>query len=237
MNILANWRPRPVVIIVALAGIAVCTRLSIWQWDRGNAKAEIERGRLEAGIGDARTTGSLDLAHLPFGERLHVQGRWRADQTILLDNQTRQGRPGVHVWTLFELTSGQRLLINRGWTALSLDREVAFVPQTPVSERVTGLLRDLPRAGLQTENACTPGALARMNYPTYTEIECTLGEPVLPALLLLDADVPGAYLREWQRFEIPPARHYGYAFQWAALALTLVFLFFRFNRVPPKDDH
>lgn len=237
MSILSKWRPRPVVIIVALAGIAVCTRLSLWQWDRGNAKAEIERSRLEAGIGQAAPVGKLDSSALPMGQRLLLQGRWSPDKTLLLDNQTRQGLPGVHVWTLFKLESGQRLLVNRGWTALSLDREVLFVPEAPVHGQVSGLLRDLPRAGLKTENNCAAGTLARMNYPTQAEVECVLGEPVLPALLLLDADAPGAYIREWQRFEIPPARHYGYAFQWAAMALTILFLFLRFNRAPDKDDH
>ncbi len=235
MRLLRNWRPRPIVVIVALAGIAVCTRLSLWQLDRGQEKAEIERSRLEAGMTTATAISDLPTSALPLGHRLRLVGEWEPEKVILLDNQTRQGQPGVHVWTLFRLASGQGVMVDRGWTALSADRALPFTPASIVSAEPQGVLRDLPRAGIQTENNCDQNALPRLNYPTLEDLRCALGEPVEPALLLLDADLPGAYIREWQYFEIPPARHYGYAFQWAALALTILFLFLRFNRVPPKD--
>ncbi len=237
MRLLRNWRPRPVVVLVALTGIAVCTRLSIWQFDRGSEKADIERSRLEAGIAAAESFAGFSGSVLPLGQRIELNGHWVPEKSLLLDNQTRKGQPGVHVLTMFQLSSGQALMVDRGWTALSLDRTNVFTPAPLEAPTARGLLRDLPRAGISTENGCAPAILARMNYPTQHEIQCALGEDVLPALLLLDADVPGAYVREWQRFEIPPARHFGYAFQWAALALTILFLFLRFNRVPPKDDH
>lgn len=237
MRLLRNWRPRPVVVLVALTGIAVCTRLSLWQFDRGSEKAEIERSRLEAGITSAVPVDGFDISDLPMGQRLELHGRWVPEKSILLDNQSRKGLPGVHVWTMFQLNSGQGLMVNRGWTALSLDRTTIFTPAPLETPTARGVLRDLPRAGISTDNGCAPTMLARMNYPTQAELQCALGVDVLPALLLLDADIPGAYIREWQRFEIPPARHFGYAFQWAAMALTILFLFLRFNRVPPKDDH
>ncbi len=235
MRLLRYWRPRPLVVIVALAGIAVCTRLSLWQLDRGKEKAEIERSRLDAGMTTALAISELATSALPLGQRLKLVGEWEPEKVILLDNQTRQGRPGVHVWTLFRLASGQGVLVNRGWTALSADRAIPFTPANIASVVPQGVLRDLPRAGIRTENRCEQNGMPRLNYPTLDDLRCVLGEPVEPALLLLDADLPGAYIREWQYFEIPPARHYGYAFQWAALALTILFLFLRFNRVPPKD--
>lgn len=237
MRLLKNWRPRPVIVLLALVGIAVCTRLSLWQLDRGGEKADIERARLDAGLTAARMIENFDPSALPLGARVSLRGEWQADASVLLDNQTRQGRPGVHVWTPFQLLSGQVLMVDRGWTALSLDRSSEFTPAAIVSSQPSGILRDLPRAGIHTENICQKSPLPRLNYPTQAELECVYGAALLPALLLLDAEVPGAYVREWQRFEIPPARHYGYAFQWAALALTILILFLKFNRVPAKDKN
>lgn len=234
---LKNWRPHPAVVLLALAGMGVCTMLSAWQYQRGQAKAAIEDARVAAGAQPARAVAALGTA-LPLGERLRLQGRWEP-RTLLLDNQTAQGRPGAHVWTLFRLESGQALLVDRGWTPLPGDRQAPVRLEPTRAAAPVGLLRDLPTAALAPPPQCPQAPLPRLNYPSIDDLRCTLGEAtLLPALLLLDAQAPGAYRRAWQRFEIPPSRHYGYAVQWAALALTIAFLFLRFNRRPAEtaDD-
>jgi len=48
---------------------------------------------------------------------------------------------------------------------------------------------------------------------------------VIPGVLLLDAAEPDGYLRDWRASDFGPERHLGYAFQWFALAVTLVILY------------
>lgn len=232
---LESWRPRPWIVVLALGGILVCTRLSLWQWDRGHQKAAIEESRLHAGLTQARTISNLDLDNLPLAEHLVLQGKWLNDHTVLQDNQTRQGRPGVHVWTAFQLVSLQTIMVNRGWVEIPPDRSVGIEIPPVADVAARGVLRQLPRAGISTQNNCERKILARLNYPDENDIRCALGLDVVPALMLLDADVEDAFIRQWQRFEMPPAKHYAYAFQWAALAVTILILFLRFNRVKPSQ--
>lgn len=233
-SFLESWRPQPWILLLALGGIAVCTRLSFWQWDRGTQKANIEESRLQASLSEARQLATLDVDALPIGERVSLQGRWLNKRTILQDNQTRKGRPGVHVWTPFELRSGQSLMVDRGWLELPADRSRDVQLPKMTANDARGLLRELPKAAIATRNACEPHTLPRLNYPDVEDLRCALGLEVVPALLLLDADVDDAFIREWQRFEMPPAKHYAYAFQWAALAVTILILLLRFNRIQPS---
>lgn len=228
---------RPGMTLLALAGILLCSRLSYWQWDRYQQKAAIESERQSAGESAPLSVDRLDPLRLPMGERIQLQGRWEVERSLLLDNQTSQGRPGGHVWTVVRLPSGQRLLVDRGWTLLPADRSQEFLPEPPQSTEIRGILRDLPRAGIAAPPQCPQTVMPRLNFPTAEDLNCTLQVSVLPALLLLDADLPGAYKRAWQRFEIPPERHQGYAVQWAALALTILILLLRYGRRPhPPTD-
>jgi cytochrome oxidase assembly protein ShyY1 len=48
-----------------------------------------------------------------------------------------------------------------------------------------------------------------------------LGKPVLPLVLLLDADSPyGFEDRQWRATTMTPGRHAAYAFQWLAMAIA-----------------
>ena len=48
-------------------------------------------------------------------------------------------------------------------------------------------------------------------------------------MLQLDADADHGFIREWSDLGIPPSRHYGYAVQWGALALTALILYLLLN--------
>jgi cytochrome oxidase assembly protein ShyY1 len=228
-----TWRPHPLVAVISLLGIVLCARLSLWQYQRGQDKAAIETERAQAALDDPQITAKRP-AVLPYGQRLALDGQW-GERHVLLDNQTQDGRPGVQVLSSFQLRDGSWVMVNRGWMAAPLDR--SQLPRiAPVAvERPSGVLRDLPQAGLVTNQDCSNAPLPRLNYPDQALLECSLGHAIWPALLLLDPQLPGAYSRRWARFEIPPERHYGYSVQWAALALTLLFIFLRFNRRRPGE--
>lgn len=229
-----TWRPHPLVALISLLGIALCARLSLWQYQRGQDKAAIENERAQVALAAPQTTAKRPDV-LPYGQRLQLQGQW-GSQHILLDNQTQDGRPGVHLLTPFQLDDGSWLLVNRGWLAAPLNRSESPDILPPQESVPSGVLRDLPKAGLATQQTCSDVPLPRLNYPDQELLECSLGHSIWPALLLMDPELLGAYSRRWARFEIPPERHYGYSVQWAALALTLLFIFLRFNRRSSGDD-
>ena len=93
---------------------------------------------------------------------------------------------------------------------------------TPGSQRVTGRLERLPRPGLRLGADDAGGGSAApavvLQYPTAAELARRLGEPVLDYQLLLDAEAPDGYVRQWRAPGVAPERHLAYAGQWWALA-------------------
>ena len=53
-------------------------------------------------------------------------------------------------------------------------------------------------------------------------------------LVLLDADQPDGYLRQWQPPGFPPLRHTAYAVQWFGLALALGIIYLVTNVRRPE---
>ena len=230
-----RWSLRPPLwaLLATVAGCALTASLGVWQLQRGHAKQALQARYLGAAV---QAPLALGAATTPASgvQRATVQGRYEPQRALLLDNQTRQRQPGYEVWTPLRLRDGALLIVNRGWIAATGTREAP--PQLPVPAgelRVQGLWRALPRPGLQLDAAsCTPATdfPQLVNYPSAAELACLYGEPVLDGVLLLDPAEPGGYRREWDRVsEFPPEKHYGYAVQWFALAVTLLAIFLKLN--------
>lgn len=211
--------------------------LSWWQVQRGQLKADIiaRQGDL------AQATTQVNESNVipAHGRRVELRGRWLASQQVFLDNQTHQQEVGVHVLTPLALSgSGHLMLVNRGWKSAPLDREQAPQAGTlPTDEiTVTGYWRSLPRAGLAADDGqCADIALdwpLRLNYPSYALLSCLYQQAVADGVVLLDPSAEDGFVRIWNDLGIPPQRHYGYSFQWGALALTalLLYLFLNFRR-------
>lgn len=228
-----TWRFHPPLwaVLASLAGCAITGALGGWQLQRGAAKQE-----LQARYTDATTQAPVKLNPQVAGGITPVvaSGRYLADRQLLLDNQTRQRRPGYKVWTPLRLPNGSLVLVNRGWVAGGGDRATAPELAAPTGEiTVRGLWRALPQPGMRLDvPACRAAAAFPLivNYPTAEELACVLGEPVAAGELLLDPTEPGGFVREWTRVsEFPPEKHYAYAAQWFAFAATIAAIFFALN--------
>lgn len=221
--------------LLTVAAVALFGSLCAWQVDRGLAKeAQLATLRDVAAPVERLSAGSAAPQGLEL-RRVEARGRYLADRQLLQDGQSLRQRPGYHVWSPLRLADGARVVVDRGW--IPLDR-AGFDGSAPAGEvTVRGFLRRLPEPGVRlgdTRN-CAPQTTfpARVLYPTAAELECLLGGEVLAGLLLLDADLPGGFAREWTDFGFPPQRHYGYAVQWLGLAVAAVVLFLLVNRKRP----
>ena len=197
--------------------------LGYWQWHR----AEEKRALYEAlAVGETATSPLPPVANAVRYAHVTVTGRFIDGRQILVDNMTHEGATGYRVWTPLETPQGDWVLVDRGWVPAGATR--ADLPVVDVGEAVRtvrGRLDEWPRPGVRLEAPRESGWPRRMSFPNDAALTEALGRAVYPKLLLLDAAEPDGYVRDWHPGGLTPERHLGYAFQWFALAATLLGLY------------
>ena len=190
----ATTKPKasPLPFIVGGGFVALFLTAGAWQLDRRGEKLDLEAAF-------AAATGYTSFASgnevRPF-ERLEVRGRYLSDRQIVLDNMIVGGRVGHFILTPLDVAAARA---------------------------VRGRVGRLPRPGYRM-GAAIPEVTSwpvHAVYPVYEDLEITLGRAVQPFVLLLDADDPDGWVREWQPDGVGPGRHLAYAVQWFAMALVL----------------
>jgi surfeit locus 1 family protein len=214
--------------VLTVALCVVFIGLGRWQWHRGEMR-EAEWDAFAQGADQALPLGAQKLADVARFARVSLTGHFRPERQFLLDNRTHAGSAGYEVLTPLELADGRVLLVDRGWVAFTGYRavlpDISFAPQEAVT--VVGRVDELPSAGLafgRTAPAVNGGWPKLATYPRLQDLSAALGRTLEMRILLLDARAPDGYVRDWQPPGLPPARHWAYAIQWWAFAVTLVVL-------------
>lgn len=216
------WR-RVLPHLAALAVLALCLKLALWQMERAEQKDELLDEWERA---PAATLDRDDSIEPALYARVTASGHFDSEQHVLLDNQTRNMHPGVHVFTPFRPTGSDRVwMINRGWQPMP---ERSILPEfETVSDEVTihGRVSERPRVGLQIGAAEPLDADNWPNLMTYFDIDKirqVLGDQVQDRVILLDPEHP-AHLTgdEWQPVTFGPERHRAYAFQWMTIGAVV----------------
>lgn len=228
-----RWqRPSWLAVALTLAGVALFVRLGVWQLDRAN-----QAQQLLAAFNAAPKAAFEDFAAVrtaPPAERFpHVQvsGQFLADRGYLRDEQVRDGKLGVEAYAAFAPSgTNEVLLVDRGWIAWSHapGTHPAVPPPAQGETTLAGVYAPFPGSGIRVGG----NALARQtDWPKLTlaidaqEIAADLHRPLLPRVLLLDADGASGFVRSWTPSVMSPERHRGYAFQWFAFAAAAIAIF------------
>ena len=208
-------------LLVGALLVAQFAGLGAWQISRGFEKRASQSAfRDETGF--AAWQDGMEIR--PY-QRLKATGRYDGERQILLENIIVNSRYGYYVLTPLSGAEGERpLLVNRGWiekTGNNVDPGTLQVPDGRVTIR--GRAGSLPRAGMKMGDAIGPGndwpRLAV--YPDYDEVAAALGYEVQDFVLLMDHEEAGGFYRHWVPSEFGPGKHFGYAFQWFAMAAVL----------------
>ena len=220
------FTPRPFTTALTVVLLAALVSLGRWQLQRADQKRELFDS-FAAGA-DATRLIDRETPPLPRYQHIEARGSYDGSHQLLIDNMTSaDGRAGYFVITPFALAGGGWLLVNRGWVPLGVSRSrlpAVDVPDNP--RRLFGRADRLPSAGLRMGSpaALRPPFPAVANFPSHSDIEQLLRETSwtrAAELVLLDADQPEGYVRQWQPPGFPPLRHTAYAVQWFGLALAL----------------
>lgn len=216
-------------LLLALCVAVLFVALGMWQLDRAEQKRnsfaqfELRGNASEVDLNQASVGDSSALS----GYRAAAAGRYLGP-SILLDNQVDQSRVGYLVYSVFEIDGrSSSLLVNRGWINAGADRSLAPEFDTPTARQLLeGRLSQPPQGGLRLQGSELIESLGvdmwRVQGIDFAALTATVGKELLPITLLLDADAPDGFVRTWTPPGSDEARHLGYAFQWFALAVTVV---------------
>lgn len=204
--------------LAAVVFIALFVSLGTWQLDRAADKKRVQ-ALFESDAPFTPLAGDMPVTKY---QNIEVQGRYLGDRQVLIDNMFMDGRIGYYAITAFRYADDEPLLIvNRGWIArLGPNQPPPDVDVGSNSRSIQGRVGSLPRVAKRLPEAFGDDGdwPKKALYPTLDELSAELGEDLLPFILLLLPDADDGFVRRWLPRESGPMMHYGYAFQWFAMA-------------------
>lgn len=221
-TLLAGWA-------LALVAIVAFASLGRWQLGRMHEKQALLDG-VQAVLAE-RHARPLAIAADP-GRRSAVdwaagEGSFVDGPAILLDNQQREGRPGVRVYRAFRPVDAAPLLVELGWLPLPGDRATPAIALPQGTQRVQGLLVAPPSPGLVAQDVrksddASDLVVTRLDAELLSDFDGV--GALAPRVLKLDPASPLGYARDLDVLPntLPPQKHLGYAVQWFGLALAVL---------------
>jgi surfeit locus 1 family protein len=234
----ARAAPRPtrvramLTLSATLAGVALAARLGFWQLDRADQKIALQTSLEQRGREPA--LDNLSLARAPLAaeaqhyRRASVRGRWLAMRTVFLDNRQMDGKVGFFVVTPLALEPGTGVvLVERGWAARNFaDRAALPQAATPAGTvTIEGIVAPAPSRLFEFADAVSGPIRQNLEIASFAR---ETGLDLLP-ITILQRDAAGAVAdglaRHWPAPATDVQKHYGYAFQWFAIAAGIAFLY------------
>ena len=240
--------------LAASLAIAGTARLGWWQLDRAAQKMSAHEARQRQAGAPALTLAELPRTATqarPFEyRRVVLTGRWLAASTVFLDNRPMAGRTGFFVLTPLMLEPGLGpgapavVLVQRGWWPRDARERTRIAAPAPA----TGLVTVAGRLALSASRLFELGPDAAGTIRQNLDLDTFARETglVLWPWVLVQVDAPqevGAapvedgLLRQWPEPSADVDKHYGYAFQWFALATLLSGLLLWFQVLRPRRVH
>ena len=212
--------------LAAVAGIALTCALGNWQLGRGNEKAafaqRIEMVNRDQAIELPPTEVKVDDV---AWRRVEVSGTFEPKYSILIDNRILHGAVGYHVVTPLRIAGGDRfVLVNRGWVAGTNSR--ATLPQVatpPGVVRVSGLATVPGRRYLELSSKVVEGNV--WENLTIERFRAAVAIAIQPVVIQQGNETGDGLKREWSAPDLGIDKHYGYAFQWFALAAAIMIFY------------
>lgn len=223
--------------LAAIIGIAGAIALGTWQLGRGAEKRELS-ARFQAAAGQPPVhVGRAELAANDVElRRIEARGVFEPRHAVYIDNRIRRGVPGFHVVMPLRIEGGDTyVLVNRGWIAAPARRGELPQVRTPREQvAVTGIAVIPGRRVLELSSAVIEGQI--WQNLTIERYRRAMPLRVQPFVLRQDSALDDGLVREWDAPDFGIDKHYGYAFQWFALAFAL-FVFYvvtQFKRRRPR---
>ncbi|HTA65471.1 MAG TPA: SURF1 family protein [Xanthomonadaceae bacterium] len=229
-------RLRILLLLLSVSCILGFVRLGIWQIDRADYKEDLlaharqvlveRKADVLAAAADAPAPDSEADAY----EWAAGSGHFLPLPVIRLDNQVRNGIPGIRVYRVFQPDGARHaVLVELGWRPLPSHLDMPAEPAPPAITQVHGLLSPPPVPGISLGGSAIQrqpdGSLLLIRLdPDKLAPELKLAKGLAPRVLRLDPSMRVGYKRDLAVLSgtLPPEQHRGYAVQWFGMAIALL---------------
>jgi surfeit locus 1 family protein len=224
--------------LATAAGIVLTLSLGNWQLNRAQGKIDLKARIDERAKGppinvSAALLGARDVQL----RRVEARGSFDPKYAVFIDNRVWHGVAGYQVVMPLRLGDGSRyVLVNRGWVAGTRDRNRLPEVKTPAEPVVISGMALVPgKRFLELSGKIEEGKVwQNLTIERYRE-----AMPIAIQPFVIQQDREGApedgLVREWDPPDLGIDRHYGYAFQWFALAVTIL-VFYLVTHVKRKTE-
>ena len=216
--LISNWKAS---LTFSLLLILVLS-LGVWQIDRGYNKKELENTFLERQSQPVKEIKYNAFLESDLYRNVVLEGKY-LEKIFFLDNRIHNGKPGLKVFSPFETTNNNLVLVSRGWIELEDRSKLPTINTTKNVLKLQGVLRpesqDFVLENEEMNNKNNPILLQTVNL---SELSNFLGKPLSPYILELSELSESAFVKTWQPINLSSFRHFGYAVQWFGLAVVLI---------------
>lgn len=251
--IISGWQFKPRLWPTLAAVVAIALMLSLGDWQLSRAREKESRQAQHEQL-SRQPTIALPTTPVKFEDfqfrQIEAHGTYVPLHTIYLDNKIVRGVAGYQILTPLRLgvsaetgndASAMHVLVNRGWVAAGNDRSKLPQVTTPAGQVIVAGISVSPTQKTLELSAETVSGQVWENLDLERYRKAT-GLTLQPLLLLQhdDAKDGGArdgLVRQWERPDSGAAKNLGYAFQWFAMALTLLIIYLVLSVKRVKRDH
>ena len=212
--------------------------LTYWQCQRAFEKEAIVARHKDA-VSSPITVIQNQNANALHLKKVEVICTPDIERQFLLDNQVHKKRAGYLVLLPCQISPAQTVLLSRGWVIAPPLRVNLPDVHVEISPGAQHFLGDFAKPGVGLRLADTaaahesgwPRRIQYLDFDTIGDLlsDGRLSSRVLSGIFHLDVQDPLVLDYYWQPVAFGPERHYGYAFQWFALLLTLIVLYIVLN--------
>jgi surfeit locus 1 family protein len=225
-------------LLATVVGVALAIALGNWQLDRAVQKRELKaRYDAQAELPPLRLGGEDVAAGQIALRRVEASGTFDSRYTVLLDNRTHKGVVGYHVLMPLRIAGTDRhVLVNRGWVQGHPDRRTLPQVRTPESPVLVSGVAVVPseRVFELSDRVIEGTVWQNLTIERYRQ---AMPITIHPFVLRQESPLPDGLTRAWDAPDLGVEKHYGYAMQWFALALTLLvfYAYTQFKRSRSRD--
>lgn len=238
---MSHWEFKPSLwaTLAAVAGIVLTLVLGNWQLGRGNEKSALSERILAANRDALIALSAVEIrAEDVAWRRVEVRGRFEPRYAVFIDNRILHGAVGYHVIMPLRIEdSERRVLVDRGWVAGTVTR--SQLPQiTTPAETVTiaGLATVPSQRYLELSTKVVEGNV--WQNLTLERYRAVVPIAIQPVVIRQENDLNDGLRRVWGAPDLGIEKHYGYAFQWFALAAAILiyYLVAHVGKRPQQPD-